>query len=307
MEPLTGSGYSTRVVGGASATIPGHLFPDLDEGATISFWFRLDTVAPYVNSVMSKAVPGGHPRSMALCLLPDGPAGPDSARLIWISDGGTSGGGDTVIEVGEVYHLALTYTPSTQFPGRVDGMMFVNGTLAFANSGGAVDSSEMDFNIGGWSTSEAGIDGLIDDVQIYDRPLSSDEITTLHSNPGLTLTDLDRDTLLDDYEFATFGTLRETPQSDYDGDGLSNQTETETTRTDPGSFASRFTITDVSRSGGQHHVTFLSTPGVTYQLEMSSGNGNWIPIGPTVSASTPSTTLSHSSGPGSGVYRVATR
>ena len=297
--PAIASGTSAQLAGGASATIEGHHLPDFDGGATVSFWFQQELTAPWVISLMSKAQPGtgGHPRSLALCYLP-------SRQFLLLNDFGVNIRGP-VIDVGQSYHTAITFTPD----GPLTKLeLFVDGVSYGSQSGRAEDLSIYDLNIGGWSNAEAGITGRMDDVQIYDRPLATTEIHQLHDNPGVTLTDIDRDSMLDDQEYAYFGTLQQGPEDDYDGDGIANATEMTTTKTAPDDYSSNFAIESVERSGGVCQVTFSSVPGLRYQLESSTdGGANWLSRGGIYTAHGASLSIPDSSAASGALYRVTIR
>lgn len=302
MPPLTGFGTSAYMDGGVSATVPGSLIPELDQGATVSFWFKLNTIGGGVKMLLSKSSPDitGHPRAMAMCILGD--------RMIWVSDGGPGGPSQTLIP-NKPYHVVVTYDNNGS---QVTGTLYVDGLQiqgpVVRPAGSSFDDPSLDFKIGGYAGPEIGIDGLVDDVQFYDRPLSSVEVKQLFDNPGVTITDIDNDTLLDDLEYQNFGTLATSPNTDYDGDGFPNDVETEITRTDPFDFNSKLAITGIVVDGIQRRVSFDSRAGVTYQLEHSSDGTQWSPVGVTRHATRNAPmVLSHVSGGTSGVYRVATR
>ncbi len=98
----------------------------------------------------------------------------DAFETLW--DGTTlnywteSGDCDITVEKNQWVHIALQYHSSTIY-------IYKNGALANSVSGGG--SSSYTFNIGGGGiNSETGntLDGIIDEIRIWNRALSSDEI-----------------------------------------------------------------------------------------------------------------------------------
>lgn len=270
--PLVPSGWSTYMHGGAGATIEGAKIPRLDQGASVSFWFRLNNIGPGVKMVLSKSSPepSGHPRAMAMCIIGD--------RLIWVSDGGPSGPGFHVTP-DTTYHIVLSY--DRRADEQVTGTMYLNGAQhEIANTRPAgFDNTGLDFKLGGYAGPEIGLDGVIDDVQIYDRPLQATEAQILFDNPGYTLTDVDADDILDDYEYATFGSLESSLEADADRDGIPDQLEIDVTKTDPFDFNSSLAIQDIRLDESYRHITFPCKAGVSYQLEHSPNGEAWTRVG----------------------------
>jgi hypothetical protein len=84
--------------------------------------------------------------------------------------------------LGQWYHVALTYSGASG-----QNKMFVNGILENTVGVGVEDArSALPLQIGRWpATSSLYFNGLIDDVRIYNRALSPNEIRTLATRCGI--------------------------------------------------------------------------------------------------------------------------
>ena len=79
-------------------------------------------------------------------------------------------GGSYVSPIGSWFHIAHTYNSVS------GGKMYVNGVLVTSTSGGTLATNNAALQIG-----SAGFPGNFDDVRIYNRALTSTEITTLYN------------------------------------------------------------------------------------------------------------------------------
>ena len=119
-------------------------------------------------------------------LLPTSGCGPGGAHAFMIAF--TSGGialacGSTALSTGVFHHLAGTYDSLTG-----EAKIYVNGVLdgtASVAPGSLLNSGPADVQIGArqYPTHRAFFTGLIDEVEIFDRALSADEIAAL-ANAG---------------------------------------------------------------------------------------------------------------------------
>ena len=105
----------------------------------------------------------------------------------WISDGTESLTSDPFLATGETYHLLFTYADEngSEDPTVDRIRLYVNGTLlseAEGSQGYDVRKSGS-FQIGAVASS-LGINGVIDDFQIYQKELTADEVAFLYANPG---------------------------------------------------------------------------------------------------------------------------
>ncbi len=209
-----------KIAGGAHVSVPSGLTGL--ESFTASLWIN---TAPSEISVLfangSTVTPG-----VAVLL-----AGGD---LRWFFDSedifGTPG---APILSGTNHHVVVLYDaagPSVAF--YVDGVEVANESVD------AVDFSDPAdiLSFGGIGANPGlGMDAVLDDIQLYDRALSLEEVIRLRDNPGSTLVstgavDSDQDGLSDEDE-ATRGTDPLNPDSD--DDGLTDGAEVNTHGTDP--------------------------------------------------------------------------
>jgi len=87
------------------------------------------------------------------------------------------------ITYNEWQHVAVTYATSST---AVDPTFYINGTVSattenVAPSGGQTDDSSAGIDIGNRTIEDVSFDGKIDEVRIYDRILSSNEIRRLYN------------------------------------------------------------------------------------------------------------------------------
>ena len=134
------------------------------------------------------------------------------------------------------HHVAMVYDANAD--GGPQASFYINGTEAIRQTVDPVDLTDAAniLSFGGLAGNPGlSMTGLLDDIQIYDRALSSEEIGRLRDNPGTTLTttgavDSDQDGLSDEDE-ATRGT--DPLVADSDGDGLNDGSEVNTHLTNP--------------------------------------------------------------------------
>lgn len=135
-------------------------------GGTASLWFNWDgSQASHAASVMIGSSLGGVKRSPLFDI--------DTGFLLWefgsLTRMQTT---NTPVVPGRWYHLAMTYDSNYNIKVYVDGVLVSGGTSA--------DPIEFRDNLafGNWNDvgSTVGFGGLLDEVQIYDRPLSDCEV-----------------------------------------------------------------------------------------------------------------------------------
>ena len=153
-------------------------FPVLQGGFTISMWFQahaaLNTVAAGIIS-KSRDAPG-HPFALAS----------SDNQLNWFGDGADSpdvpGSDLSAVKLEQTQHVAIIYDPAGP-----SVQLYVDGKLAGTGlEDAAVTDVEAALQIGAVNGA-AGFHGLVDDVQIYGKPLAADDVVWLHANPGLKL------------------------------------------------------------------------------------------------------------------------
>ncbi|HUF62330.1 MAG TPA: LamG-like jellyroll fold domain-containing protein [Verrucomicrobiales bacterium] len=148
-----------------------------------SFWVQIDpSDAGTLSSLLSKG-DGGDPFALLAQVAAD------SATLIWGIAGEPQLQISEALTVGTSHHLVLVHEDSN---GKVEGAdrteIYVDGELAgtVQSPAGYDDSSPSLIALGALSEGIA-LNGLMDDVQLYDRPISGEEALYLFEHPGETL------------------------------------------------------------------------------------------------------------------------
>ncbi|MFT4637054.1 MAG: hypothetical protein ACI8T1_000362 [Verrucomicrobiales bacterium] len=134
------------------------------------------------------------------------------------------------------HHVAVVYDSTAE--GGAKASFYVDGIEVISQTVDPVDLSDSAniLSFGGLAGNPGlSMNGVLDDIQIYDRALSAEEIGRLKDSPGTTLTtdgsvDSDQDGLADEDE-VTRGT--DPLVADSDGDGLNDGSEVNTYLTDP--------------------------------------------------------------------------
>ncbi len=200
----------------------------------------------------------------------------EPGRLEWLVSGNPVIVTAATIASDATYHVVLTQSDAT---GSPETRLYIDGVLAGESSDPAAmftDTAASNFYIGATIINDAasfGLEGTVDDFQLYDRALSLEEAMVLYENPGTTLSpgggdeDRDGDGLTDSEELA-LGT--DPDNSDTDGDGISDGAEV-AAGTDPLDPASRFQIMRVAFSGDETlELEWTSAEGITYDVEGSA-------------------------------------
>ncbi len=198
-------GTAITVGDGASASVSGRAF---DEGTfdafSVSLWFEAETV-------------GGLGTLFGLGFVEESPAFAlllAEGELSWFVEEAVEFAAPGVV-AGQAHHAAVTY-------GADGVVIYLDGVEVARQEGQAtfdVDPTAP-FHIGSFGA--LGYTGVIDDVQIYDRVLSAEDVASLHDPPDVIVdpvpVDSDGDGLSDEDEVATHGT--DPLIADTDGDGL---------------------------------------------------------------------------------------
>jgi len=149
---------------------------DVTGNLSIDAWFNCESLTANM-PVVSKYKTSGNQRAYLLNVLSDGSVG------FHVSSNGQSGGlvsavsGTGLVSIGTWYHLAGTYNPSTSINVYINAAVTTNTTSIPAS---IFDSTEP-FKIGNqWPVASASsFDGLIDEVNLWTKTLTSGEVTDL--------------------------------------------------------------------------------------------------------------------------------
>ncbi|NCF84884.1 MAG: hypothetical protein GWQ05_24965 [Verrucomicrobiaceae bacterium] len=172
---IGGAGQSASVDGGGAIAIPAKSFDDLTD-YTVSAWVQLSAFPTELGSIFAKSDSPDTP-GVSLLLAPDG-------SLIWLAPDTSTDplfSTDPLLKVGEAAMVTVMST------GNGDNVsVSVNGALAGSGQGlGEVAADPGVFYIG--SFGPLFTFGLADDLQIYAKALSAEEIKQLADNPGTVL------------------------------------------------------------------------------------------------------------------------
>ena len=218
------TGTAAAVSAGGSLQIPARPFGDVTN-YTATFWVNVKTLPSPFGALFARATPSDTNPIVSLLL--------DSAgKLQWlVPNAGEQPlfGSETALGVNTNVHLAVV---STADHGEVS--IYADGALIASGNGldpATVDQSGI-FFFGAFGP--LGIDGVYDDLQIYDRALSAENIAFLAANPGDVLRAEDPDSDgdgLSDIQEAELGT--NAVSADTDGDGLSDGDEVNVYKSNP--------------------------------------------------------------------------
>ena len=154
---------------------------------TISFWMQLNSPVTNMVNILARERLSGCPSwglevysNNVLNFFLFGANGPADVKA------------STLLQVGPIYHIACRFSHTNVMPD-----IFVNGLLVSTNrtSSGlngppAYDTGALMFGgarAGGGCALAGTFDGLLDDVQFYNKPLTDGEIAYLYSDIGSTL------------------------------------------------------------------------------------------------------------------------
>lgn len=160
-------GTSVRFEGGAYAEVGAEVLPPFEGPFTIALWYR-----PGPTDGAASLISRGDGQGDPFALIAAGPT------LFWFSAGGDpaiSLESDLILDAW--YHLAIT---------QEDGVasLFVNGSLAAsAPTENFTDRSANVLQFGA-ANGILGINGSLDDIQIYNVALDADTLGGMYDNPG---------------------------------------------------------------------------------------------------------------------------
>ncbi len=210
-EKALAGGTAIKIEDGASAVVEGAVFGEnAFEAFTLSLWFQSLTDSP--GALIGKGVPG----DLAFGLIID-----EQRKLSWLVDEEADLRSDPTTETLTTYHAAVSYETE-----RVS--LYLNGILTGGIEMPRPIGQHDDYPLRIGALGALGFNGFIDDVQIYDRALTSDEVDILFSNPGEPIqseapVDSDSDGLSDADEDNIYQT--DPLKADTDEDGLTDGEE----------------------------------------------------------------------------------
>lgn len=243
------TGTALKVSGGGGGAIQGSAFDAFDEFG-ISLWMNAEELGSSADAMFGTVVGMGEASPLFGLLISDG-------EIEWFGDVDGAAGplfrsDSTPIQQGMTHHLVMSRSLDR-------ASIWVDGVeVAGIDSPPAVgDTITSTFYFGGFNGA-LGLNGVIDDLQVYDRALTEANVSFLNTNPGKTLgdtktpdpdedgltnaeeaeagtdpviADTDEDGLLDGLEVKTLPT--DPLDADSDDDGLLDGAEVNTHNTDP--------------------------------------------------------------------------
>ena len=264
-------------VGAGFAEIPaGAGFPEL-YSHSVAFWVRISSSdIDTVSGFFSQGTTVGDPFALVSGVTEG------TSKLEYFIAGDNAGGlvSEPIIQTESTYHIAVTYEDTNGVADGADfARLYVDGKLVAENADllGFVQPVPSSFLMGAVKSGENlfGLSGALDDLQIYDLALSTEDIAFLFANPGKSVgasdsqtnIDTDGDGLSDDEERTRF--LTDPLLADTDGDGFSDGFEVRA-GTDATSRASYFRVTEVANSaGGAVEVTWTSAETARYAVQFT--------------------------------------
>jgi hypothetical protein len=183
------TGNAVRFSDGGTATDGGG-FGQLDANAsipslqnlTVSMWVQPDAADVGASMLLAKGKNAGDPFALATNAVGD------TNPLLWFVQENTAIESDPVLSVGEKHHVVITQLDENGLElGSTRTRLYVDGELIaeLEDSDGYEDVAPTVIQIGALNGG-FGFTGVIDDVQIYSRELSTEDVQFLFGNPGTT-------------------------------------------------------------------------------------------------------------------------
>ncbi len=221
-ETALASGTAAGFENGSHVSVPGSALDEPLDSFAVSCWIKADALPAGLQTLFGK----GDAESPTFALLTFGES------LAWFTGGeAPEFTSDPVLVAGETHHVAAIFDNTI---GARKVTLFLDGAAVTEvdDPFAVADSTNFNFFVGAYNGA-LPYAGVIDDVQVYDRLLTADDIVFLKENPGQPLggeVDGDGDGLTD-VEEAAAGTDPLNP--DTDGDALEDGPEVNTHGTDP--------------------------------------------------------------------------
>ncbi|MFC1775312.1 LamG domain-containing protein [Patescibacteria group bacterium] len=163
---------------------------DITGAVAASFWMKLDSLPGFTDSIylVGKGYVDGYASEYIynVTFKGNGVGGADSDLFFYIGDGSSFSNIETQPnnwQVGTWYHVVSVWDGATDSGGM---RFYIDGTLnnTGASSVSSIQSSNLDGAIGDDpdGTHHYFFDGTLDDVRIYNRALSEDEIRQLYNS-----------------------------------------------------------------------------------------------------------------------------
>ena len=188
---------------------------------------------------------------------------------------GSASGDVTVASSADIHNGTWHHLVATRVNTSGAMRVYVDGVLSGSGTGPTGSRSwPTSLRIGGLRPGSNFLNGVIDEVLLYDHILTVGEIRTLAANPQ---------NAAENWRFQNFGTTTNTgnaaDNADPDGDGWTNAQEF-ISGTDPNSRTSRLKIDQIQASGNDLVLNFPTIAGKTYRVESSDtlSADSWIPV-----------------------------
>ena len=280
-QPALATGKSVSFTHGATgaafAEITDTFSPFVD--VSLSLWFQA-TGDSGVLTLVSKNIGDSQGNPFAIAFSNGG---------VFVFAGGDAVADVSGVSANEPHHLVVTFDNSS---AEKSIAIHVDGTEigSFEDVNGFDDQANSPLVIGALNGS-FGFQGTIDDLQIYNKILTSEDVAFLGDNPGEVLP----------------GEVVTNPNADTDGDGQSDAAE-EVAGTDPNDATSYLRVEGTVRADDGIAVAWTSVDGKTYVVEFSTTlNGDWTEVATmaaTGASSTYTDTDAGRTGADQGFYRV---
>jgi hypothetical protein len=180
LPEMTGNEWTSGIVGGALefdgtndyVSVPNSSSLQLTSALTMAGWIKANSWGSGTDVDIIARKGEGNPNNYQLSIA-------DGLATLYLDDGDGSGlRGDTLLNTGQWYHVAATWDGTTV-------RIYVDGVLDNDppdSRGGTIDTDTRAFYIGGRSGADL-LDGILDDVRLYNRALSEAEIKNLVTRP----------------------------------------------------------------------------------------------------------------------------